>query len=183
MRRGKLFVLAALVSLALAGLWRWQADRRAERQAHKEAWIQYLQGPLADLLYGSSRMRPLIVKKRLSPADQAEAVEAVDRLRDSYKRAAYFSVLFTGDAQMHPLVQAEEWHHQIFSLYEPWKSLQGKPLAKEALVADGELRQALWNCVNAQRDLILKEQSLTKDETLEMNALLYSLHEKEDAKP
>jgi hypothetical protein len=179
-QRMKLLMAAALFSLALAGLWHWQSVRSAEKAARKQAWFEYLHGPLSDLLYGTSRLRPLILKKKLSKADQAEAAEALGRLEDSYKRTVYYAVFFENDPAMAQMIDVADWHHQIFNLYQPFHSLHGTPLAKEAVVADGELRQALWVRVNGERTVLLKDEDFSKDETLEMNALLYSLHEKSD---
>ena len=168
---------ALVVSVALLGAWRWQANVREAREQRKALWMQYLHGPLADFLYGSSRARPLLAKRQLNAKDQAEIKDAIAHLRESAKQARVMAVLTERDPRLAPLNGAAQWHQEVYDLFEPWQNLVGRPLGAQALGVEKDLRSRLWCQLNAQRGELLRDKSLNKDEVLETNAMLYSLQE------
>jgi hypothetical protein len=175
--RSRPLILALLVTLALLGAWRWQSLGREEKSFHREVWLRYLHGPLSDLLYGCSRVRPLLSKRRLSKAESADLQDAVNHLQSSATESQVLAVLVGKDKVLQPLVSAVEWHQQISDLFGPWKALRSRSLAGRALAVEPDLRRQVWSRASVVKESLLKEGLLSKDEILEMNALLYSLQE------
>jgi hypothetical protein len=171
--RLRLIVVAALLSAAAGGLWHWQAARKEAALARHDRWMAYLQGPLSDLLYGSSRLRPLMGKKNWSPADTAEAKEALQHLVRSASLALAASLQFKEDPRLQPLVEAVALHQEMQTLMVEWVERRGPG----TLAAEAQIRLRLWTLLTEQRERMRAEGTLNRDEVLEMNALLYSLQE------
>lgn len=181
MRRWMPWIAAAAITLISVSLWQHHARQAQEKAARREAWLAYLHGPLPDLLYGSSRLRPLVVKKRLNKAELQEAKEAADALERSRVVVPRIKAQLVDDPSMAGLSAVVTWHQEIGHLMEHWIGLVGKPLGKDAVATEAEMRLRLWQVLNQLRDRILADDTLSKDEILEMNALLYTLKEETGA--
>jgi hypothetical protein len=181
MSRLRILLAAILVSAAAAGLWHWQGVRKAEARARRDVWMAYLQGPLSDLLYGSSRLRPLLAKKNWSSADTASAKEALGHLQRSADEARAESELFAKDERLRPLADAVSLHQKMAA--SMLEGVEKRSAWKDLLASDAEIRLQLWTLLAAQRERMLSEKSLSQDQVLEMNALLYSLHEETASSP
>ena len=178
MNRRWMPLLAALALTALGLiLWERYDFARQQRLDWKQSWTEYVQGSLGDLLYGSSRLRPLLVKKRLSLAEQAEAKEAVDALRRSARKAGVLADFAKGRPALSGFQAISDWHAQVRELLEPWKNLVGKPMGKEAIAVEADMRLQLWKLLDQERQKLTKAHLLTEEELLETNAMLYSLKE------
>ena len=175
------WALALVLTLLGGTLWRQHARQAQERAERKAAWTEYLHGPLSDLLYGSTRLRPLLLKKKLSKAEEAEAIEAAHAFERSRVLVPRIRAELTGDPSMGAMDMVVTWHQEIGALMEPWRGLRGRGLGKDAVSAEAALRLKLWQVLDGLRDQVLADKSLSSDEVLEMNALLYSL--KEETEP
>ena len=175
-----LLTAMALTALGMI-LWQRYDNARQQRLDLKRSWQEYVRGSLGDLLYGSSRLRPLLLKRRLNAAEQAEAKDAVDSLRRSARKSMALAKFAEGRPALAGFQAISDWHVQIRDMLEPWRSLVGKPTAREAVSVEAEMRLQLWKLLDKQRQQLLKEKLLSEDEILEMNAMLYSL--KEDTGP
>lgn len=182
MNRRALPLVAALVMTALAFMvWERYDFARQQREDYKRSWSEYIQGPLGDLLYGSSRLRPLLVKKRLNAAEQAEAKDAVESLRRSARKAQALAEFSKGRPMLAGFQAIADWHTQVRELLEPWKNLVGKPVGKDALSVEAEMRLQLWKLLDKERGQLIKAHLLSEEEVLETNAMLYSLKEGTDS--
>jgi hypothetical protein len=177
--RARVFVAALLLSAAAFGLWQRQGARKELAQTRREQWMAYLQGPLSDLLYGSTRLRPLLAKKSLSPAEKEAVREALEHLEHSASAAQAASAQFAQDPTMAPLTEAMGLHQVIYALAATWPGKMASPSvqAQGALDDEAMIRGRLWKILAAERETLQADGILNKDEVLEMNALLYSLQE------
>jgi hypothetical protein len=178
MKRGRLpLIVAALLTLALAGAWTLHSRRQEQRESRREAWTQYLRGPLSDLLYGSTRIRPLMLKKALTAQDREQAKDAVEHL---HRSALGMPPLLAGlekDPLYSALREAALWHEQIATLWENWSGIVGRPLAREALAVEADMRLNLHRRLTSQKEALWKAMPMRQETLLETNAMLYSLKE------
>lgn len=183
MKRRRALLLASLgLSLLAAGLWAWQDHRAALRRQRMVAWQEYLRGPLSDLLMGSSRGRALLTKAQkapLSAAERKELAEAVGSVRKADAGARTLLPNWQSDAFFKSMLPATGWHAELADAASDWGRLavRERSLIPPALDSEAAMRRSLAGDLRAQREAVLERLRPSKDQVLEMNAMLYSLKE------
>lgn len=179
MTKKTIFSAALLLTLATAGLWQWQHHAEAMRQQRRAQWLAYLQGPLSDYLFASTRSREMLLKKKLKPAEKQALGEAVLSMQRSWAGVAKMKPGWQADPFFADLVQAAGWHAEAAQLAEAWPrlDLRDKALMATSRSAAEGISRNLAQKLDGQREKVLAKLKPSKDEMLEMNALIYAVKE------
>jgi len=179
MTKRMLYLSALFLTLCTVALWQWQHFSSQRRLARRTQWQAYLQGPLSDYLYASTRSDELLKKSKLKPAERAALGEAVTSMRKSYAGVSAARDGWEEDNFFQDLVRAAEWHSQALDLAEAWLHLDLKDqvLMQNLGQASSGVRHNLAIRLDSQRTKVLAELKPRQAELLEMNALIYAVKE------
>jgi hypothetical protein len=182
MTKKSIFVSALLFTLAAVSLWQWQRHTTQVRLQRRTQWQAYLQGPLSDYLYASTRSHELLKMKKFKPADKQALGEAVLSMRSSWQGMVKMTPQWREDPFFSDLVTAAAWHAEAAQLADTWPrlDLRDKTLMDTARSAAEGISRNLALKLDAQRAKVIKELKPSKDEVLEMNALIYAVKEGTD---
>lgn len=166
--------LLLAISLPLLALWAWRHQVGARREAERDLFFSYVDGPINDYAMGITRIMPVL--QRAKASDLAEAKANLQRSLD---------VTRTLNTQA-----PKSWIKSRLEFVLPQHEaalllLKEIPLKKPALASwlarEKEIRDKIVYTLEDVRYESNGIWRITQSRALELNALIYSLKEAQDA--